>query len=800
MAANNTIEDYETFRRVSLSYFIIIGVLGIISNMLVIIVFIKHDKLRTAANLFIVNLAICDLIIAVNDIIFSIPSLFNGRWMFNRAACVFYGLMHYFFISVTVSTLAAISIDRFFYITKPAQVKTWRITRGLALGMLSVIYVYVLLFTFPPLTGWNSFVTEEYFYSGCYINYSDQDPAAISYSVIASMFLFLAPLIVMVVSYQKIYTAVRTSTRKTISRGPGPPGTPGTLRKKYPLFKRTHVQTAKMIVVVIFFCIIVWLPYVVVSLIKAFTGTRVVSPLSSHITILITKSCVVYNVLIYVFLNRKLKSAIILLICCGKVPQWLTKDDKTSTSRVRISRIVGDTDKDVPSDVTRKRLGAIVEQGNDSANSSDGVTPVMDHKKGNNNHLSQLSNSSTPSILYNMKTVESMGNNHPLEVNCQVTAFENQALDVANSELQENQDHKSSTLNASSNQVLSNSIDSGILSFNSLQTENHLNQIGKRHSLVNSRPNDVISIDVTTKDSKNEVITDNSKTNVNRYEPKNDVTRIEARRRALRKMNQKESSNRKLPTLPPTTKGSPTHNTNNKLLQVDASFGSLHIRESSSSTAIPSSNTSLSESSINSNTNSTTWSPKHDLNLMHNKQSAQNEIPTNHGGKTHSVLSRQNSSSTAIPSSNYSSMSETSVNVKVTSPKADLITRHSARSKKPSVKPVSQYSQENPSSTVAQNSNHRLSDVSLNTTFKDDSSVNTTPRTAAMAYSTPRNLRRKSKTIGYRGGRSQALLRDKLRHSSKDPLHVSPSELHEIRTYWKRMSLCLDDIDIDEEV
>ncbi|KAK3697759.1 hypothetical protein QZH41_010317, partial [Actinostola sp. cb2023] len=419
---------YETARQMSLAYLIIIGTFGILSNSLVVVVFIKHDKLRTATNLFILNLAVCDLIISILDSVLSIPSTLSNRWMFGTAGCICYGFLHYFFISITVSTLAAISIDRFFYITKPAQVTQWRITRTRALAMLSIIYIYVLLFTFPPLTGWNSFITEEYFYSGCYIHYSDQEPASIGYSVIASAFLFLAPLIVMIFCYSRIYAAVRTSTHRTISRALGPPGTPSTIRRKYPIFKRTHVQTAKMIIVVIFFCVIVWLPYVVVSLIKAFTGNSVITPLASHVTILVTKSCVVYNVLIYVVLNRKLKAAIINLLCCGKLPKWLAKDSKPSASNLRISRMLSEpTDKEIPSDIMRNRLNAIAAfaQGIDSGNSSDVSTPVLRRGKGIANP--GLGESPPSTILKNwkVKTVDfSDGSLKTSSLNSKVVAFE----------------------------------------------------------------------------------------------------------------------------------------------------------------------------------------------------------------------------------------------------------------------------------------------------------------------------------------------------------------------------------------
>ena len=354
---------YEEARTGSVIYLAIVVVIGIIANLLVLIVFWRYRKLRTATNLFIINLAVCDLTLSVLDSAFSIPSSLYGRWLFGRAGCIAYGFIHYFFICNTVVTLAVISIDRFFFITKPNQIPAvhWPKARI----MMLIIYLYTLVFTFPPTVGWNSFVEEKYFYSGCYINYGDQTPSSIAYSVIASVSLFLVPLAVMIYCYSRIFVAVRNSTQRTISKaGPGQPGN-SCAKKKFPILKRTHVQTAKMIIVNIFFFMIVWLPYVVVSLIKASSGKELISPLTSHVTVLVAKSCVIYNVLIYVILNRKLKAAFIDLVCCGKPIATCCSKGQSNNAAMRISRILSETE--VPTNVAeaqRNRLSAL--QANDT--------------------------------------------------------------------------------------------------------------------------------------------------------------------------------------------------------------------------------------------------------------------------------------------------------------------------------------------------------------------------------------------------------------------------------------------------
>ena len=375
--------DYNSARLGSVVYLCIIGACGIIANSLVIFVFWKYPKLRTAANLFILNLAFCDLMLSILDNTFSIASTLYGKWLFGRAGCVSYGFFHYFFICCTVSTLAAISVDRFFFITRPSQTRAVQIiTRRRALGILAIIYLYTLLFTFPPCVGWNSFVVEEHFFSGCYINYGDQKTSSVVYSVIAPLFLFLVPLTIMVYCYARIFVAVRRSTQRTISRSLGTQSL-----KRYPLLKRTHIQTAKMIVVVIFFSMIVWVPYVVVSLIKAGDGN--VNPLVSHITVLVAKSCVIYNVLIYAILNRKLKAAILDAVCCGRQSFSLvgTPSSGNNTQRNRISRILSETE--VPSHVAeaqKNRLSALtIQQSNENVHDqySDNISPPRSPKLKN---------------------------------------------------------------------------------------------------------------------------------------------------------------------------------------------------------------------------------------------------------------------------------------------------------------------------------------------------------------------------------------------------------------------------------
>nr|FAA00396.1 TPA: opsin [Nematostella vectensis] len=670
-AANISTDVYQTSRQVSVAYLLIVGILGTLGNSLVVFVLWKYPKLRTATNLFILNLAFCDLVMALLDLSLSVASALSNRWLWGKSGCLGYGFLHYFFISNSVSTLAAISVDRFFYITKPGQIKAWRITRTRAGIILIIIYIYVLLFTFPPIAGWSSFTEEKFYFSGCFIKYSDQNPASMAYSVIASVFLYLMPLILMICCYSKIFMAVRKSTRRTMTNS-------NAVRKKFPIMKRTHIQTAKMIVVVIFFSMIVWVPYVAVSLIQAFTADSIITPTASHITVLVAKSCVIYNVLIYVVLNRKLKAVILNLLCCGR--QINFSGSNMPTSNLRISRILSETDREIAPDAVRNRLNVL--QNNDNASAVDASversSPIPTHT------------TFKPDLIETPKgTKQRHGNVKTVEF--KVVEQDGNVITLVN-------DAANGTGSGGNLPKIRRKKLPQIPRDNQETNGNLVGQFG----------DDLNSVGVSNKDFSSCEETSPAKTE--KLLLTETVTRAEARRRALRKLNDRKVSN---------------------------SVPSIEKRDSTSSGATVATGNESHDRSISPSTPNGRILPE-----IPNHVGDKHEKKRNGNAKTNEAdRIGADSSSTAIPSSCTSTLSN-----------------HSrAWSEKDTGNPAA------PARSM------------------------TSPR---------RNGRRKTRKHMDRN----ASLRARLQRCSVDVLQASPSELHEIQNYWKRMSLCLDDIDLDEMV
>lgn len=63
------------------------GMISILSNMIVLGIFIKHKELRTCTNALIVNLAVTDIGVSSIGYPMSAASDLNGSWKFGYAGC-----------------------------------------------------------------------------------------------------------------------------------------------------------------------------------------------------------------------------------------------------------------------------------------------------------------------------------------------------------------------------------------------------------------------------------------------------------------------------------------------------------------------------------------------------------------------------------------------------------------------------------------------------------------------------------------------------------------------------------------
>ncbi|XP_028402227.1 melanopsin-like [Dendronephthya gigantea] len=285
---------------------VVIEILGLSCNGIILAVYYKYSRLRTATNLFILNLALCNLLLAFLQLMLSSPSFFKEEWLYGYDGCIAYGFLHQYLISVAVVTLGLIAFDRFCVITKPVhKLKTFIITKPRAKLFILLIHLYSLVFTFPLLVGWGELVPDSRYNTGCYIHYSEQSPSSLAYTVTSTLFACVLPFVVTACCYAKIYKSVRKSSRRcTLYKSNRSSIYKESCARRKSLY---HTKTARMISIVMFFFLLTWLPTRIVELLTAFGCP--VPPLAAYVCMFLTKSCVMYNAVVYVFLNHRFRAA-----------------------------------------------------------------------------------------------------------------------------------------------------------------------------------------------------------------------------------------------------------------------------------------------------------------------------------------------------------------------------------------------------------------------------------------------------------------------------------------------------------
>ncbi|CAF1563991.1 unnamed protein product, partial [Rotaria sordida] len=102
-------------------FYCIIFILGFLGNSAVIYVAIRKKKYRNVTNCYVINLALADLLFLTLAIPYTTYLGLVNTYPFGKTICKIYIYLVYVFLLAICNTLAAMSIDRYLYITLPTS-------------------------------------------------------------------------------------------------------------------------------------------------------------------------------------------------------------------------------------------------------------------------------------------------------------------------------------------------------------------------------------------------------------------------------------------------------------------------------------------------------------------------------------------------------------------------------------------------------------------------------------------------------------------------------------------------------
>lgn len=186
---------YEEWQQIVIA--VVLGVMifcTIVGNSLVCLSVAIVKRLQSPSNLLIVSLAVADLFVGVLVMPFAAVYELNGSWILGPIVCDMFTTTDVLLCTSSILNLCAISIDRYFAITRPFQYAMKRTPKRMGI-MVLIVWGVSAVVSIPPVFGWKSahmpFI--------CIIS-SD-----IGYQIYATLCAFYLPLLVMVFIYFKIW-------------------------------------------------------------------------------------------------------------------------------------------------------------------------------------------------------------------------------------------------------------------------------------------------------------------------------------------------------------------------------------------------------------------------------------------------------------------------------------------------------------------------------------------------------------------------------------------------------------------
>ncbi|KAH9493171.1 5-hydroxytryptamine receptor 1 [Bulinus truncatus] len=186
---------FEKWQEIIIACIFSIIIVGtVLGNSLVCISVAIVKRLRSPSNLLIVSLAVADLFVGM--LVMPLASVYelNGAWVLGPIVCDMWTTTDVLLCTSSILNLCAISVDRYFVITRPFQYAIKRTPKRMGL-MILIVWSLSAVVSIPPVFGWKS----------PHEPYKCQISEDIGYQIYATLCAFYLPLSVMILIYYKIW-------------------------------------------------------------------------------------------------------------------------------------------------------------------------------------------------------------------------------------------------------------------------------------------------------------------------------------------------------------------------------------------------------------------------------------------------------------------------------------------------------------------------------------------------------------------------------------------------------------------
>ena len=289
----------------------IITLMSLVGNSLVIVTFALDKHMRSVTNVFILSLAIADLLVTFALVPFNLGMVFSSYWIFGRFACKLVPFFMTFSIASSSLTLCSIALDRYVAIVHPHILKGLQNPKPAGI-FLAVIWIVSVLCSVPNVVFYDVKKVEfkcpvpEDKFACVWPKSKYKEPLQLWMTLIT---LFIIPLLLMSFAYTKVGYHLWIRKPVGIRRN----SLENTVKKK---------KVIKMLVIVMLAFVICWSPIMILNAFveignQANVSVSVIIYLKTYLQCLSLMNCCI-NPVIYTFMNKRFRDTFATYLFCRK--------------------------------------------------------------------------------------------------------------------------------------------------------------------------------------------------------------------------------------------------------------------------------------------------------------------------------------------------------------------------------------------------------------------------------------------------------------------------------------------------
>ncbi|XP_066911234.1 orexin receptor type 2-like [Clytia hemisphaerica] len=318
------------------TYYALVFISGSIGNIVIIASVVKYKRMKTVVNIFLVNLAISDLLFVTLSIFDGIAFIADGKWLLGDAFCRIQGTMIEISYTVSVCTLTVVAAERYISICHPHRIKR---TFQQAYNTCVFVWMFSVIFCSGLFYGYTTSPNDD----GDVVCRNDywSTESRLSFYIVHSILVYMVPLGVMCFSHWFISKALIRQKMRTFSTysssidqitkdvdetdvnknesqashiGGKLDGKKEWKRNVKQANKRMKVVRLLLVVTIVFF--VLWTPFIVVRLLKYFSVE--INELLWRGTQLLIFGNTAVNCFIYALMSPAFREAFKGIFCCAK--------------------------------------------------------------------------------------------------------------------------------------------------------------------------------------------------------------------------------------------------------------------------------------------------------------------------------------------------------------------------------------------------------------------------------------------------------------------------------------------------